>query len=109
MPPRISTFDFTWSARWSLSRVLSDVPDAVREAAFEPALERVVPAVADGRDQPRLPGPAELLVQLPSGFSAANRRPVQLAEPELIDLPGPDVGGLAHESPRQLFLNRGIP
>ena len=66
-------------------------------------------AVADRRDEARLAGAAELLVQLPAGLAAADRRPVQLAEPELIDLARPDVGGLADEAPPQFLLHRDVP
>ncbi len=56
-------------------------------------------AVADRRDEPGLPGAAELLVQLPARLPAADRRPVQFPEPELIDLAGADVRRFADEPP----------
>ena len=90
-------------ARRLRQRVADAELEAVREAAIEPRLQRVVLAVADRRDQARLAGAAELLIQLAARLSAADRRPVQLAEAELIDLARADVGRLADEAPAQLL------
>ena len=80
-------------------RVADAELESVREAPIEPRLQRVVLAVADRRDQAGLSRAAELLVQLAARLSAADRRPVQLPEAELIDLACADVRRLARRSP----------
>ena len=62
-------------------RVADAELEAVLEASVEPRLQRVVLAVADRRDEARLAGAAELLVQLAARLSAADRRPVELLKP----------------------------
>ena len=83
--------------------------DAVGEASFESRLQRIVLAVANRRDQPRLTGAAEPLVQLAAGLPAVDRRPIQLEKTELIDLARPDVRRLGDEAPPKLFLYGSVP
>ena len=45
-------------------------------------------------------------VQLAAGLCAADRRPVQLSESELIDLPRPDVRRFGDEAPADFLFER---
>ena len=90
-------------------RVIRADLEPVGKAPFEPRLQRIVLAVADGRDETRLTGAPELLIQLAAGLAAADWRPIQFSEAELIDLSRRHVRRFAHQAPAQLLLKRHVP
>ena len=83
--------------------------ETVGETAIEPGLQGVVLAVANRRDETRLSGPPELLIQLAARLASADRRPVQFLEPELIDLSCRHVRRFTDQAPAQLLLERHVP